>query len=91
MKKYQKTRRGNYVLGKKNEFWISYNPAPAFYGEPETALCFPGNDGLTTFWILKGDWRDEYARIVDKGLEACKKFYNSQEKEHRAPFSMKDI
>lgn len=73
---------GNETLQGK-DFHISYNPCPGFViswfgsdtGGPETALC-KGNK----FYILNGDHRAAYEKIVHKGFKACLAFFREKEK-----------
>jgi hypothetical protein len=60
------------IIERKN-FWISYNPNTDC-GE-ETALCVPAKSNRQMqFYILLGDYREEYRNI--KTLTKCKKkFY----------------
>jgi len=55
-------------------FYISFNAAPSWgnTGHEETALC-NRKDG--TFYILNGDYRGAYEKIINKGYESCLKFY----------------
>ncbi len=78
------TRMGstNYLLQGKG-FHISYNPNPGASvmgeiwgsddGGPETALCHEGK-----FFILNGDYRESYEKLVPLGYEECKRFYDQQ-------------
>jgi len=93
-------QRNNEIL-ECDDFYISYNPATddESYPEgalanllgnmvglpnkgPETALCIDGE-----FYILKGDWRQEYALIAPQGKEACLDFYIAHMAEHNSPWS----
>lgn len=83
-KNWERTVYGNVILECDN-FFISYRGNTAelgsiFAGDDggygETALCFDGK-----YKILNGDFRKEYEKIVDKGLEECLKFYNSKNAE----------
>lgn len=75
--------RGNYTLIDPTQtFYISYQPNPPL-GEPhETGICT--KDGK--YYILIGDWRMQYAEIIDQGLETCMDFYIAN-KEHRCGWS----
>lgn len=61
-------------------FWVSYTQVSGFDfmdsdgGGDETALC-DGKD----YFILNGDYREEYLKLAPKGLAACKKFYDKQD------------
>ena len=37
----------------------------------------------TSYYILNGDWRKEYAELIPKGYEACKKFFDEHEAEYK--------
>jgi hypothetical protein len=56
-------------------FHVSYNMHPSLWGDEgeETALVKDGN-----YYILLGDFRDEYEQLIDEGFEACKKFFDSK-------------
>ena len=69
---------GNQVLNGEG-FYISYMPSngmDAFgswgsdSGSDETALCKDGE-----FFILNGDFRKEYAKIIEEGFDRCLDFY----------------
>lgn len=72
---------GSNDLLRGDGFYISYCPAPGAVmalfdsddGGPETALCHDG-----CHFILNGDFREAYERLVPLGLEACKQFYEQQ-------------
>jgi hypothetical protein len=42
-------------------------------GRPETAICIPDEAEITGMrhYILYGDYREQYAAVADKGLNAC--------------------
>jgi hypothetical protein len=73
-------------------FYISYNPIPgdglSFFrgdgGSDETALvkksCKIGSEH-THFYILNGDFRKNYKRLLKAGWRECLKFYNSKKGE----------
>lgn len=74
-------------------FYISYNgdtgaDIPIFAGdEPaETALVKDGR-----YYILNGDWRYSYERLVDKGFDACYRFYLKQKGKHGSSWSNDDL
>ena len=48
----------------------------------ETALCRDGS-----YLILKGDWRKDYEKIIDKGYGACKKFYDKKKDKYDSDWS----
>ena len=80
----QATGGTNSIMKVDNKCWISYNPmlsAPMGItmlgsddGMDETALCVDTGKG-TRFYILNGDFREDYEKLVDKGVEACMQFY----------------
>lgn len=67
----------NYML-QGDGFYISYNPGeyggmPFFDADnssDETAICKDGR-----YFILNGDFRREYEKVVDKGIDACMKIF----------------
>ncbi len=79
--KYEPTNSlcGNVVL-RSEHFFISYNPSPGmgysvFAGDnglDETAMYCRKND---KFYILNGDFREEYAELSEQGLDACLRFF----------------
>lgn len=97
-KRFQKNKSNpfgsNFILEGDN-FCVSYNPNPwslvpgfgSDNGGPETALihCPNGERGICL--VLNGDWRDEFAAIVDKGYDACLNLYNELAVEHRSSWS----
>ena len=78
----------NYVL-QGDGFYVSFNPdtSSLMFGAgngPETALVTDDD----TWFILDGDFREAYAALVPKGLDACKRFYDLQARAgHRSEFS----
>ena len=69
-----------------NGFWISYNPCPLGSDSAETALCI-GDENATSYLILNGDFRQQYAELVDKGLSECIEFYKSKKAEFQSFWS----
>lgn len=67
-------------------WWISYNPsstktfgAGSFMAadqEAETAIVKDDN-----YYILNGDWRQDYEQLIDKGFKACKKFFDEHQED----------
>lgn len=84
---------GNEVLDAEG-FYISYNPRPCFFmpcfrsdnGGAETALC-DQRDKRTKFYILNGDFRKQYEKLVPNGFEACKAFYDKKKKRYGSSWS----
>lgn len=83
---------GNEVLD-GDGFYISYQPDTAagpfgafFSGNgetlDETALVKDGK-----FFILNGDWREQYAELVPNGWDACKSFFDKHADEHKSVWS----
>ena len=69
---FKMTARGN-MLANGDGFWISYRADTGFMGRvfsgddgSETALCHNGK-----YYILNGDWRDQYAEVINQGFDAC--------------------
>lgn len=52
-------------------------------GRAETALCKDGE-----FYILNGDFRKQYEKLITKGFMECKKFYDSKPDLHSGWSSM---
>lgn len=65
-------------------FFISYAAAGSGPTGTETAIVHPNkkNGFGIEYWILNGDWTEEYERLVPKGYRACKKFFDSKKDEH---------
>jgi hypothetical protein len=63
------------------DFGISFNPAPF---EDFALLSGDTRDGETAivdrdaYYILNGDFRDEYAALAPQGLDACLRFFASK-------------
>ena len=87
--------RENTVLEGKG-FYISYQPRGGDLsvgdGFGETALVkeMPGRKKFfgkyipnRKFYILNGNWLEDYKRIILKGFGECFKFYKSKEKEFK--------
>ena len=68
--KWQLTRMGNLFL-KGDGFYISYNDDAPGASDVETALC--KND---KYFILNGDFREDYEKLISEGFDACKAFYD---------------
>lgn len=69
----------NYVLDLDGKNFISFQPLQNPFGfaffaadtaEGETAIVTEDD-----YRILNGDWRKEYEKLAEEGLEACIKFY----------------
>jgi len=59
------------VMGEN--FYISFNDQDTdLYGCETTALVF---GQMEKFYILKGDWRAQYSKILDQGFDACLAFF----------------
>ena len=77
--KWETTERGNKTL-EVDDFYISFNSFTDSYAWPrrfysddnssETALCRNGE-----YYILNGDYRTEYEKLVPQGYAACYAFY----------------
>lgn len=86
-KRPDKTNNGwdpsNTIL-KGEGFFISYDPNS--YGAEATALVKMGKSmDDTYYYILNGDFREEYEKLIDKGFEVCKQFFD-EHKEHKSFF-----
>lgn len=70
---------GRSTLLEGEGFSISYAKNPgaeiesfaATNGGDETALCKDGK-----YFILNGDWREDYELLIAEGFSACKKFFD---------------
>jgi hypothetical protein len=58
-------------------FYISYAVAGSGPTGDETALVYKGK-----FYILNGDWREEYKKLIPKGYKACKKLFDDNKDEY---------
>jgi len=93
MKNWIKGGPFNQVLEGKG-FFISYNPRPgqmfggwvADDGGDETALVRTGK-GRNTYYILNGDFRKDYEKLINDGFVACKKFYDKKRKKFKSSWS----
>ena len=54
----------------------------------ETALVKRYKKGHK-YYILNGDFRKDYEKLVKKGYKACKEFYNNNEEEFDSSWSIK--
>ena len=89
------TPGGSHELLEGDGFYISYNAdlgASSFEamfdsddGGPETALCKDHK-----FYILNGDYRTQYEKLVPQGFDACKKFYDQQSAHSDSSWSERD-
>lgn len=59
-------------------FFISYAMAGSGPTGDETALV-KGEK----FYILNGDWREQYRPLVKKGYKACKDLYDKEKEDHQ--------
>jgi hypothetical protein len=64
-----------YVSFRSNFQPNTYQFGGLFAGEvkQETAICKDDN-----YYILNGDHRDEYEKLVPKGFEVCKAYFDSK-------------
>jgi hypothetical protein len=70
-----------------DDFWVSYKMddsstlIPFFAGDMpnETALIDCKED---KYYILNGDWREQYEPLIPKGFEACKAFFDKHPEAH---------
>lgn len=87
--KWKRTGGGNSILEGKN-FYISYNSNPGMglwlfasdNHSDETALCKDNE-----FYILNGDFKKEYEKLINKGFAACKRFYEQKKEEFGSSWS----
>jgi hypothetical protein len=82
----------NYIL-EGDGFFVSFIPSNA---NPWLGTIFNGDrpDGMETaivkdgkYYILNGDFRKDYEKLVDKGFNACKKFFDKNEDESGSSWS----
>ena len=74
---------GSTMVGKMmDEILNIFSPAEKKGGGEETALCKDEK-----FYILNGDFRKEYEKLVPKGFDACYKFYLKNKEKYGSPFS----
>ena len=94
LNKWKTTDMGNQVLDGKG-FHISYNASPGVGvgmwgsddGSDETALV--NHKGKRIYYILNGDFRKDYEKLVKKGYKACKEFYNNNKEKFDSSWSRK--
>lgn len=56
-------------------FYISYNNWDvATYGSDTTALVW---GQMQRFYVLNGDHRSEYQKLIDDGFDACLEYFNA--------------
>lgn len=58
--------------------------------EEETALCVEHSDTERTWYILKGDFREQYEKAFDDGLDACLRVYRDNI-QHRSGWSTDEL
>ena len=64
-------------------FYISHDDTDRrIYGSETTALV--QTKGLTAFYILNGDHRQQYARLIPNGYAACKEYFDSLPELHNS-------
>jgi len=69
-------------------FFISYAKAGAGPTGDETAIVIEGSNFLKNkYYILNGNWLEQYRPLVTKGLKACKKLFNENKETHINPYS----
>ena len=92
-------KENNFVLSGKG-FYISYNPDSqrSYFGARFDQIIneFNGkNDGgeetalvkNRKYYVLNGDFRKEYEKLLGKGFKKCKEFFDSK-KEFKSSFSI---
>lgn len=55
-----------------NGFYVSYDPSTRNYGCVTTALVL---GQMEKFYILKGDHREQYMKIMEQGFDKCLEYY----------------
>ncbi len=92
---------GNSMLRPKDDktWGISYQPRQQLSGvfglsifncetsQGETAICVYEPHSNKGYYMLNGDWRDDYEKLIDKGLDACLEFYESKKDEFGSSWS----
>ena len=77
---FKPTGKGNFVFICGDDFYISYNPCPCPVPigplSDETAIY---NFRERKFYILNGDFREEYLKLSTSGWEKCYKFFKERE------------
>jgi|SRR6267378_940705 len=63
---------GNLLCRIGNEGFVSYQPRNPEREEPETALYCEESDKL---YILLGDWRNDYEKVIPQGYKECYELY----------------
>jgi hypothetical protein len=92
MTEWIQSPRGNLMLGNiKERFYVSFTSQRDIFGKAgcETALCIALDESgrEMKYLILDGDWRKEYEPLVEKGLDACKKFYQDNKADFASSWS----
>ena len=78
---FEATGYGNFIFD-CGDFFISYNPCP---GSIEPLFVSDDNSDETAlirgkdFYILNGDFREEYLKLSTSGWEKCYKFFKEKE------------
>jgi len=73
-------------------FHISFNPCPRDTKWAETALVLETEDDMNEYYILNGDWRNEYEKLAPLGWDACFKFFKDNEEDFKAEMgSLEDM
>ncbi len=86
--KWKRAHGGNWIL-QKDDFFISYNS----FNSNERILDFPmfGSDNgsaetalvnKNVCYILNGDFREDYEKLIDLGWGECIKFFDSKPECH---------
>jgi hypothetical protein len=84
---FEITKSGNYgMIGQQEklegkDFCISYAIGGSGPTGDETALVVEKKDN-THFYILNGDWREDHAPLIGKGLKACLKLFKDNKDEY---------
>ena len=79
----------NFVLP-GDEFHVSYNPSAG----GGIGMFSSDNDGAETalvkkpeYFILNGDWREQYEEVIDQGFDACMEVYKKNKKNYGSSWS----
>lgn len=66
--------KNHIIVPPNDEAWyISYLPPSSTYSNQATTSLVVGQ--MQRFYILKGDFRDQYKKLIAKGFRACYNFF----------------
>lgn len=86
----QRTEGGpDHKIIRGEDFFISYIKAGSGPTGDETALVsgdYTG-DETKTYYILNGNWLEQYQNLVPKGYKSCKKLFDKNKKQYKSFWS----